>query len=139
MPGTARVSSAVIHLHQLHSKRHRYRPTVMETAEVSDPPKDTTDLVNSIPFPKEDIDVHPGEQRRSSLEPYTNRGLKRPRSSSVALVDNEVDRATNRPRRVSLVASSADLPSVLDWVLLPLKSFVRGFRESLRGDTQPRV
>lgn len=111
----------------------------METTQVSDPPQDTTDLVNSVPFPKEDIDVQAGQQRRSSLEPYTNRGLKRARSSSVALVDNEVDRATNRPRRESLLASAADLPNVFDWMLLPLKSFVRGFRESLRGDTQPRV
>lgn len=134
MPGTARVSSAVIHLRRLHSKWHRYRPAVMETAEVSDPPQDTTGLVNSVPFPRED-----GGQAYSSIEPYTNRDLKRARSSSVALVDNEVDRATNRPRRESLVASNADLPNVLDWMLLPLKSFIRGFRESLRGDTQPRI
>lgn len=136
MPGTARVSSAVIHLRQLHSKQRRCRSDVMETAEVSDPPIDTTHLVNSVPFPKEDIDIHSG---RPSLESHTNRDLKRARSPSVAFVDNEVDRPTNRPRRESLVASSADLPNVLDWMLLPLKSFVRGFRESLKGDTQPRV
>lgn len=133
MPGTARVSSAVIHLRQLRSKRHRCRSAVIESAEVSDPLKDTTDLVNSVPFPKED--VHPGQQSPSSLEPYTNRNLKRARSLSGAPVDSEVDRPTNRPRRESPVG----LPGVFDWMLLPLKSFVRGFRESLKGDTQPSV
>jgi len=108
----------------------------MIATEVLDSPKTMPDVVHSIPFPKEYVHVH-SDENDSSLAPYAYKNLKRARSSSGALVDGEDDRPTNRPRKESLVASSFGLPSTLEWMLLPLKSFVRGFRESLRGDTQP--
>ena len=103
--------------------------------EVLDSPNNMPDVVNSVLFPKEDIHVH-SDENDSSLASCAYKNLKRARSSSGALVDGEDDRPTNRPRRETFVASSFGLPSALEWMLLPLKSFVQGFRESLRGDTQ---
>lgn len=67
------------------------------------------------------------------IEGPVTKGVKR------RLEDDEVDlpeddpdaRPQNRPRTENYVAPDKEPPSVLGWFMMPFKSFMRGFKESL--------
>ncbi|KAE9396892.1 hypothetical protein BT96DRAFT_921818 [Gymnopus androsaceus JB14] len=71
-----------------------------------------------------------------SPEGPATKGVKR------RLEDSEVDlppddpdaRPQNRPRTEDYVAPDKEPPSVLGWFMMPFKSFVRGFKESMSKD-----
>ncbi|KAF8630147.1 hypothetical protein AX15_003099 [Amanita polypyramis BW_CC] len=113
------------------------RSIVTESAEVegSTGPSDSPEVVNSVPFPIGDAPA-PDEEAPPTLESHPNINLKRARSPSRMAWDSDDDRSRNRPRRESYSVPNVEAPSTLDWFLQPLKAFVRGFRESLKGDAQ---
>lgn len=71
-----------------------------------------------------------------SPERPVSKGVKRP------LEDSEIDlplddpdaRPQNRPRTEAYVAPDKESPSFLGWFMMPFKSFVRGFTESMNRD-----
>ncbi|KAF8637612.1 hypothetical protein AX17_002681 [Amanita inopinata Kibby_2008] len=93
---------------------------------------------NAVPFPIIEDSANNTESKPAA-EYSSNANLKRGRSESDATMDRDDERPLNRPRTASYVAPEVEAPSALGWFLLPLKSFVRGFRESLRGDSQPNA
>ncbi|KAH9832598.1 uncharacterized protein C8Q71DRAFT_777249 [Rhodofomes roseus] len=61
-------------------------------------------------------------------DPSPSRGQKRPRDEDEE--DSDQKRSV-RPRSAFYEAPEGDSPGFLDWVTLPFRSFVRGFREGL--------
>ncbi|KAK2463551.1 hypothetical protein APHAL10511_004302 [Amanita phalloides] len=106
------------------------KSTGVESADSADTLIDMPNtLIDFVPFPSEDV---PAEDDTPTPQFPSHKILKRARSPSNVHMTSEDDRPANRPRRESIV----DFPSALDWIFLPLKAFVCGFRESLGDDVQ---
>jgi hypothetical protein len=60
-------------------------------------------------------------------------GSKRLRDDSDVPVDDSDVRPSNRPRTETYEPTQKEAPSAMGWFMLPLKAFVRGFRESLKS------
>ncbi|KAH6915950.1 hypothetical protein BKA70DRAFT_1418868 [Coprinopsis sp. MPI-PUGE-AT-0042] len=99
---------------------------------------------NSVPFPGSNPAAEPVSLPQSPASApvpqildgqaggEASRAVKRPRDVEVDQNPNEPleeERPTNRPRKES---------TALDWLMLPFRSFVRGFRESLTFDDSDR-
>lgn len=96
---------------------------------------------NVIPFPIKSTEPSPSTLvdaafratgRESS--PSNLHGVKRPREEP-ALVPDEDLRPHNRPRHDTYAPPQEEAPTAMGWFLLPVKAFIRGFRESLKGDS----
>lgn len=70
-----------------------------------------------------------------SPEETVTRGVKRPlEDCEIDLPPDDPDaRPQNRPRTEEYVAPDTE-PGVFGWFMMPFKSFVRGFKESLSKD-----
>ncbi|TFK39840.1 hypothetical protein BDQ12DRAFT_681321 [Crucibulum laeve] len=62
-------------------------------------------------------------------------GVKRAREEQEMPVDDVDARPTIRPRTAGYQPPEREAPGPFGWFMLPFKAFVRGFRESLKGDT----
>ncbi|KAJ3721264.1 hypothetical protein C8R42DRAFT_83986 [Lentinula raphanica] len=100
--------------------------------------KEESDKSSSIPFPTQG--AKPPESIGStstvvSPEESASKGVKRRLDDSEAdLPQDDPDaRPQNRPRTDAYVAPDKE-PGVLGWFMMPFKSFVRGFKESLNKD-----
>lgn len=68
------------------------------------------------------------------MSPSNPHGVKRPREEP-ALVPDEDLRPHNRPRHDTYASPQEEAPTAMGWFLLPVRAFIRGFRESLKGDS----
>lgn len=91
---------------------------------------------NSIQNSRPPLSVASTEGTTIASEASPSRqGLKRPREESEAPLNDPDMRPINRPRTETYEPPKKEAPSPMGWFLLPFKAFVRGFRESLKGDT----
>ncbi|TFK29681.1 hypothetical protein FA15DRAFT_663846 [Coprinopsis marcescibilis] len=105
-------------------------------------PQQPEGTVSSVPFPA----VKSGEPSSSvaSTEDTlvaasgheSTRGAKRPREEETSeTVLEEDERPANRKRSEIYEPPIQDAPTPMGWILLPFKSFVRGFRQSLKNSS----
>lgn len=98
---------------------------------------DTGPATNSITFPTGTARPPPSiaSTDNTLIAPDASPSrLKRPREEPDLPADDPDTRPQNRARSDTYEAPQAEAPSSMGWFLLPFKAFVRGFRESLKGD-----
>ncbi|KAJ2918683.1 hypothetical protein MD484_g1764, partial [Candolleomyces efflorescens] len=100
---------------------------------------ETSSGANSIPFPTESSSAKPPSTASTEVtvvapEPVLGNqtsadqhSKKRPRDDNAGNPDED-ERPSNRAR-----TETQDSPGVMGWIMLPFKSFARGFRESLKN------
>ncbi|OCH91526.1 hypothetical protein OBBRIDRAFT_523114 [Obba rivulosa] len=71
-----------------------------------------TDVVALTELPFAQVDASPGKRTREDSE-------------------DEVDERRVRPRTEAYESPEGDAPGLLDWLLLPIRTFVRGFKEGM--------
>ncbi|PFH51785.1 hypothetical protein AMATHDRAFT_2698 [Amanita thiersii Skay4041] len=126
------------------SKRDSSPPLVesiaTQPARIEEVEATPDNMENTVPFPTgQDLANHSPDSPEHTITPVTPLRAKRRRpDSDVGLTEEDV-RPVNRQRRESYEPPEIEAPSVLGWFLLPLKAFVRGFRESLRGEDPPNI
>ncbi|KAJ3786959.1 hypothetical protein GGU10DRAFT_350174 [Lentinula aff. detonsa] len=100
--------------------------------------KEESDKSSSIPFPTQEAKTPESVGSTSTVvspEDTVSKGVKRRLDDSeVELPQDDPDtRPKHRPRTEDYVAPDKE-PGVLGWFMMPFKSFVRGFKESLSKD-----
>jgi hypothetical protein len=105
---------------------------------------ETSSGANSIPFPTEpSSSAKPPSTASTEVTVVATESLanqasadqhskKRPRDENPGNSDaDEDERPSNRARKETY--KPQDSPGVMGWIMLPFKSFARGFRESLKN------
>jgi hypothetical protein len=116
---------------KLHVPSLRVRLTMLDSSEQEA-------IINMSPPPPSEAPSADAEPRRTSSPARS----KRPREDPELNVEaGELEeRPSTRPRTAAYIPPPGEAPGFLDWLAVPIRSFMAGFRDALRNEAEsPRA